>query len=62
MDDALSESMLNPNIQKGEVRNCNEETVDDKIEAEENKSIKSMEDNDGNNETIRQGVFLAVGT
>ena len=53
VDDALSESMLNPNIQKGEVRNCNEETEDDKTEAEENKSIVSQEDDDGNNETIR---------
>ena len=40
VDDALSDSMLNPNIQKDEVRNCNEdcneETENNTKEVEEN--------------------------
>ena len=53
VDDALSESMLNPNIQKIWVRNYSDETENDKIEQEENQSIELMNNNDGNDETIR---------
>ena len=52
VDDALSESMLNPNIQKIEVGNYSDETENDKIEEEENQSIGLMNNNDGNVETI----------
>ena len=37
VDDALSESMLNPNIQKIEVRKYSDETENDKIEEKKSK-------------------------
>ena len=51
MDDALNESMLNPNIQKDEVKKFNKETEIDMKEPEEN--IESKKNNDENDRTIR---------
>ena len=51
VDDALSESMLNPNRHKDKVRNYNEETEIDTKEPEEN--IELQENNDENDKTIR---------
>ena len=61
VDDALSESMLNPNIQKIEVRNYNDETENDKIEEEENQSIELMNNNDGNVEPIEDELITDKG-
>ena len=41
VDDALSESMLNPNIQKDEVEKFNEEAEIDRKEPEENIELKN---------------------
>ena len=57
VDDALSESMLNTNIKKIEVRNDSDEKENDNIEEEENQSIELMNNNDGNDETIRDELI-----
>ena len=57
MDDALNESMLNPNIQKIEVKNYSDETGTDKIEEDEKQSTELMNNNDGNVESIEDELI-----
>ena len=56
MDDALNESMLNPKIQKIEIKEDNDETRTNEVIAKENPSLELADSIEGNKEEKDEGI------
>ena len=52
VDDALNESMLNPKVKEHEIENDNNETKNDEVEEDEKQSAESVNNNEGNIESL----------
>ena len=57
MDDALNESMLNPKIQKIEVKDYSDETRTDEVVEDDKQTTELVDSNEGNVESLEDELI-----